>query len=90
MKDALGWTAIAQGNGFILQNNMEKSDPTLNADRYLTINGKGELKLTGSKGSAMVFSYDASAGTLSASVLFSTALCIRTTARSRTTPLPST
>ena len=46
---------------------MEKSDPTLNADRYLTINGKGELKLTGSKGPATVFSYDASAGTLSAS-----------------------
>lgn len=67
VKDALGWTAIAQGNGFILQNNMEKTDPKLKVDRYLTINDKGELKLTGSKDSATVFSYEASAGTLSAS-----------------------
>lgn len=67
VKDALGWTVIAQGNGFILQNNMEKADPKLNAERYLVINSKGELKLTGSKSSATVFAYDSNTGSLSSS-----------------------
>ena len=67
VKDALGWTVIPRGNGFVLQNNMEKADPTLNAVRYLAIDNKGQLKLTGSIGSATVFSYDAADGSLSAS-----------------------
>lgn len=64
VKDSLGWTVIEQNGGFILKNNMLKADPQLNRDGYLTINNKGELKLTGSVDSATVFAYDASQGSL--------------------------
>lgn len=67
VKDSLGWTAIAQGDGFILKNNMLKADPKLNRDGYLYINNKGELKLTGSMESATVFTYDTSQGSLTGS-----------------------
>ncbi len=67
VEDSLGWTVIAQGNGYILKNNMVKADPELNRDAYLVINDKGELKLTGSTGSATVFSFDDATGALAAS-----------------------
>lgn len=57
VEDSLGWTVIAQGNGFILQSNLLKADPELK-EGYVVVNDKGELKLTGSKGSATVFSFD--------------------------------
>lgn len=67
VEDSLGWTVIAQGNGFILQSNLLKADPELNKEGYVVINDKGELKLTGSKGSATVFTYDETSGALTAS-----------------------
>ncbi len=67
VEDSLGWTVIAQGDGFILQSNLLKADPELNKEGYVVINDKGEMKLTGSKGSATVFSYDQSTGALTAS-----------------------
>ncbi len=67
VEDSLGWTVIAQGNGFILQSNLLKADPELKKEGYVVVNDKGELKLTGSKGSATVFSFDQSTGALTAS-----------------------
>lgn len=67
VEDSLGWTVIAQGNGFILQSNLLKADPQLNKEGYVVVNDKGELKLTGSKGSATVFTFDESTGALTAS-----------------------
>lgn len=64
VEDSLGWTVIEQDGGFILKNNMLKADQQLNRDGYLTINNKGELKLTESVDSATAFAYDASQGSL--------------------------
>lgn len=67
VEDSLGWTVIAQGDGYILQSNLLKADPELNKNGYVVVNDKGELKLTESKGSATVFSFDDATGALTAS-----------------------
>ncbi len=67
VEDSLGWTVIAQGDGFVLQSNLLKADPELDKEGYVVINDKGEMKLTGSRDSATVFSFDQSTGALTAS-----------------------